>query len=430
MQKLKKNYEALKRELKLKMKSFDYSKIKDKRGASIELDRKIKVAHIIARMITGGADENTLFTMEGLDKNKYEIDLITGEKFDKSILNKVKNNHFDIIQIKGLKWKLNFLYDLIILIKLIKLLWKNHYDIVHTHTTKAGILGRIAAHMAGVPIIVHGLHGSTFQAFNSGLLNWLLFLFEKLTGRFTDAYISVSSLLSEKYIEKGIGKKDNYHTVYSGMELEIFYGVRGKIDCRKKQRELGIDSKDFVIGNVARLETRKGHKFLIDAFKKAMEERKGCPVKLLIIGEGNKRENLENYVKELNLENKVIFTGYREDVEELMAIMDIFVLTSLREGLPRVLVQAAAVGIPSVAFDVDGVPEIIRDNYNGFLVKSGDVKQLTKRIMQYIDHKELLVLHGKNGRESIKGKWSVEDMIGKIDEIYQNLVREKLGEIE
>jgi glycosyltransferase involved in cell wall biosynthesis len=138
---------------------------------------------------------------------------------------------------------------------------------------------------------------------------------------------------------------------------------------------------------------------------------------------------LENYVKKANLEEKVIFTGYRKDVEELMAIMDIFVLTSLREGLPRVLVQAAAVGMPSVAFNVDGVPEIIEDNHNGFLVKAGDVRQLTKRIIQYINHKELLVLHGKNGRELIKGKWSIEDMVDRIDKIYQDLVREKLGEI-
>jgi glycosyltransferase involved in cell wall biosynthesis len=395
-----------------------------------KLDRKIKVAHIIARMITGGADENTLFTMEGLDKNKYKVDLITGEEVDESVFNKVKNNNFNIIQIKGLKWKLNFLHDPIVLIKLIKLMRKNYYDIVHTHTTKAGILGRIAARIAGVPVIVHGLHGSTFEAFNSGLLNWLLFLFERLTGRFTDAYVSVSGVLSEEYIEKGIGKKENYHTVYSGMELEKFYGAKEKIDCGKKQRELGIDSEDFVIGNVARLETRKGHQFLLDAFKNVVEEQKDGHVKLLIIGEGEEKENLENYVKKANLEKKVIFTGYREDVEELMAIMDIFVLTSLREGLPRVLVQAAAVGIPSVAFNVDGVPEIIKDNYNGFLVKVKDVKQLENRIVRYMNNKKLVLLHGQKGREFIENKWSIEGMVDRIDKIYQDLVGEKLGEIE
>jgi len=380
-------------------------------------------------MITGGADENTLFTVQGLNKDRYEVDLIMGEEFDESILNKIKNNHFNIIQIRNLKWKLNFLYDPIVLIKLVKLMRKNHYNIVHTHTTKAGILGRIASRLAGVPVIIHGLHGSTFEAFNSGLLNWLLFLFERLTGRFTDAYISVSGVLSDRYIERGIGKKENYHTVYSGMELDKFYGAREKIDCRKKQREWGLDSEDFIIGNVARLEKRKGHKFLIDAFKKVIEERKGCPLKLLIIGEGEEERNLENYVRGLNLEDKIIFTGYREDVEELMAMMDIFALTSLREGLPRVLVQAAAVGMPSVAFNVDGVSEILKDNYNGFLVRVKDVEQLVNRIIKYIDNKDLVWLHGQNGREFIKDKWSIKDMIDKIDKIYQDLVREKMREI-
>jgi len=391
------------------------------------LQRKIKVAHIIARMITGGADENTLFTIEGLSKEKYEIDLITGEEFDKDILNKVKNHPFDIIQIKGLKWKLNFLHDPIVLLKLIKLLKKKQYDIVHTHTTKAGILGRIAAYLSGVPVIVHGLHGSTFQAFNSGLLNWLLFLFERFTDRFTDAYISVSKVLSETYIEKGIGKKDNHYTVYSGMELSKFYHARDKINYQEKHKELGINEGEFLIGNVARLETRKGHQFLLDAFKNVVGEQKYGQVKLLIIGEGNKRKYLENYVKELNLGDKVIFTGYREDVEELMALMDIFVLTSLREGLPRVLVQAAAVGMPSVAFNVDGVPEIIKDNYNGFLVKVKDVKQLENRIVRYMNNKELVLLHGQKGREFIENKWSIEGMVDRIDKIYQDLVGKKIN---
>jgi len=381
-------------------------------------------------MITGGADENTLFTMEGLNKEKYEIDLITGEEVDESVFDKVKNNNFNIIQIKGLKWKLNFLYDPIVLIKLINLIGKNHYDIVHTHTTKAGILGRIAARIAGVPIIVHGLHGSTFEAFDSSLLNRLLFLFERLTGRFTDAYISVSKLLSKKYIEKGIGKKGSYHTVYSGMELRTFYSAREKIDCRKKRKELGIGLEDFVIGNVGRLETRKGHEFLIDAFKNLAEKQKEDQVKLLIIGDGNKREYLESHVKELSLEGKVIFTGYRKDVEELMAVMDIFVLSSLREGLPRVLVQAAAVGMPSIAFNVDGVPEIIRDNCNGFLVKVKDLEWLENRMAKYMNNKELVLQHGRNGREFIKNKWSIKGMVDRIDKIYLDLVREKLGEIE
>ena len=373
----------------------------------------------------GGSEENTLLTVEGLDKERYEIDLIVGSEFREDILNNIKEKNFKIIQVKGLKAPFNPLYDLIILFELIKLLKKGHYDIVHTHTTKTGILGRIAARVNKVPIIIHGLHGSAFKAFNSRILNWALIFFEKLTGKFTDAYISVSEILSKKYIEEGIGKEAKYFTVHSGMDLDKFYNVRKRIVREVKLSELSIDSKSFVIGNVGRLEAVKGHKYLIDAFKKINEERQLIPLKLLIIGDGAEKDNLENYTKELNLEGKVIFAGYRKNIEELMALMDIFVLTSLREGLPRVLVQAAAVGIPSIAFNVDGVSEIIKDNYNGFLVRPRDVGQLTNRIIKYVDNKELIELHGKNGRNFVNGKWSIEDMVNKVDEIYQNLIEEK-----
>ena len=393
---------------------------------NFNLNRKIKVAHIIARMITGGADENTLFTIEGLDKDKYDIDLITGEEINKNLLNKEENHFFNIIQVKGLKWKLNFLHDPLVLLKLIRIFNKNEYDIVHTHTTKAGILGRIAAYISGVPVIIHGLHGSTFEAFNSKLLNGFLFFFEKITAKFTDAYISVSKMLSETYIEKGIGNKNNHYTIYSGMDLTKFYHAREQTNNKEIFEDLGIDTGGFIIGNVARLETRKGHRFLIDTFQKILEQRKNRKLKLLIVGEGNKRNELENYVRELKLIDKVIFTGYREDVENLMAIMDIFVLTSLREGLPRVLVQAAAVGMPSIAFNVDGVPEIIKENYNGFLVEPRNVERLADRIKKYIDDKELILLHGKKGRKFIGNKWSIGNMVDRVDKIYQGLIKKKI----
>ena len=211
------------------------------------------------------------------------------------------------------------------------------------------------------------------------------------------------------------------------MDLDKFYNVRKRIDHKEKLSEFGIDSNSFVIGNVGRLESVKGHRYLIDAFKKIEVERQSVSFKLLIIGDGNEKADLKNYVKELNLENRIIFTGFREDIEELMAIMDIFVLSSLREGLPRVLVQAAAVGIPLVAFNVDGVPEIVKDNYNGFLVRPKDVDQLANSIIRYVDNKEIINLYGKRGREFVKGKWSIKDMVDKIDKIYQNLVREKIN---
>ena len=390
------------------------------------LNRKIRIAHLITGIGSGGAGKNTLFTIEGLDKEKYYIDLVMGKELREDILKRIRNKRINFIQIQPFKSRYHFLCDTILLLKLIILFKKGHYDIVHTHATKPGILGRIAARIAGVPIIIHGLHVNALEVFDSKFINTVKIFLEKMISKFTDAYISVSEIVSQKYLEYGIGKKAKYFTVRSGMELNKFLNAKKDMDIRQKRQEFGINGEDFVIGNVARLVPSKGHYFLFQAIKRILEIRKNQPVKLLMIGEGKDKEKLIKYAKESNLEKNVIFTGYREDVERLMALMDIFVLTSLREGLPRVLVQAAAVGMPSIAFNIDGIPEIIKDNHNGFLVEPRNVIQLADKISKYIDNKPLVLMHGRNGREFVKGKWSIEEMVKETEQIYDDLVEKKI----
>lgn len=390
------------------------------------MNRKIKVAHIISRMVSGGAEENTAYTVLGLDKERYSIDLIVGNDFDRGFLkDQDKDGEINVIQIKGLKGPLNFFYDPVILWKLMRLFQRNQYDIVHTHTTKTGILGRLAARFVKVPIIICGLHGSAFGAFNSPILNWALISLEKYTGQFTDAYISVSNVLSERYQQEGIGINSKHYTALSGMDLKKFYDVKNKIDRNELFKELNITTDAFVIGNVARLEAVKGHKYLIDAFVRIKEKKKDANIALLIVGEGKEREQLTQYVHKIGLDNYVVFTGYRKDIERIMGTMDIIALTSLREGLPRVLVQAAAVGLPALAFNVDGVPEIVKDGVNGFLVEPKNVAEFSERILRYIDDENLIKMHGENGKKLVKGKWSIKEMVSQIDDIYQQLIRKK-----
>lgn len=318
------------------------------------------------------------------------------------------------------------MYDPILLLKLIGLFKRGRYDIVHTHATKSGVLGRIAARIAGVPIIIHGLHVNALEVFDSKFINITTILLEKITGKFTDAHISVSEVVSKKYLEYGISKRTKYFTVRSGMELNKFFNARESVDNQQKRQELGLTGECFIIGNVGRLEASKGHHFLFQAIKEILKFRKNQPVKLLVIGEGKDKDKLIKYVKKLNLERNIIFAGYRKDVAELMAIMNLFVFTSLREGLPRVLVQAAAVGIPIVAFNIDGVSEILKDNYNGFLVEPTNIKQLVEIFIKYINNKELIRIHGKNGQNVVRNRWSVEGMVRRTDQIYNYLVEKKI----
>lgn len=392
------------------------------------MDRKIKIAHTISRVAFGGAEENTLFTINGLDKQRYSIDLIVGDEFNQELLKHIikDSSSLNVSKVRELKGSLNLLSDPIALLKLIKIFKREKYDIVHTHAIKPGILGRIAAKYAGVPIIICGLHGSAFAAFDNKILDWLLIYFEKFTGKFTDAYISVSDTLSEKYQKEGIGINTKYYTVLSGMDLSSFINIKKRFNVKDIKKELNIDPDAFIIGNVARLEEVKGHKYLLDAFQMVKEIKKESNIVLVIVGEGKEKNNLQEYVKKVGLENCVIFTGYRKDIEKIMSIMDIFVLSSLREGLPRVLVQASAAGIPSVAFNVDGVPEIVTNNYNGFLVEPKDINGLAEKIIKYIDNKELMKLHSENGKKFTKDRWTIENMVKQTDKIYQELVKEKL----
>jgi len=391
------------------------------------LNRKIRIAHLITGIGSGGAGEDTLCTIEGLDKEKYQIDLIMGRKLRDDKLKRIRNKGINFIQIQPFKSRYHFLYDSILLLKLIILFKKGHYDIIHTHTTKSGILGSIAAKLAGVPIIIHGLEINALEVCSSKFIKIIKMFLEKMISKFTDAYISVSEIVSQKYLEYGIGKKAKYFTVRSGIELNKFLNAREDMDIRQTSQELGINREDFVIGNVGRLVESKGHYFLFQAIKKILEIINSRPVKLLLIGEGEDKEKLIKYAKELNLEKNVIFTGYRENVEELMVVMDIFVLTSLREGLSRVLVEAAAAGLPSIAFNIDGIPEIIKDNHNGFLVEPRNVIQLAEKISKYIDNKPLVLMHGRNGREFVKGKWSIEGMVKETEQIYDDLVEKKIN---
>lgn len=391
------------------------------------MKQKIRIAHLIARMVTGGAEENTALTVIGLNKEKYCIDLIVGDDFREDIFSdQKKKDLIRIIRIKGFKGQLNIFLDLLVFIKLILIFSKNRYHILHTHTTKAGILGRIAGNIARIPILICGLHGSAFNAFDSSFLNHLLIFLERISGRFTDAYISVSQNLSEKYQKEGIGQNSKYFTVLSGMNLERFKDIKNKIKRDQILQELGIDVDAFVVGTVGRLEKVKGQRYLIDALDRVKKSHPGEKVVLLVLGEGEEKRNLMEYAIRKDLKENVVFAGFRKDIEKIMGIMDIFALSSLREGLPRVLVQASAAGLPCIAFNVDGVSEIVRDGQNGYLVEVGQIQQLAEKITDYIKNPGLVTLHGENGKKFVEGQWSVQDMVEKTDQIYQMMIEQKL----
>jgi glycosyltransferase involved in cell wall biosynthesis len=384
---------------------------------------KVVVLHIITRFIGGGADENTVYTLQGLAAKDRQLEcfLAGGIQSDLTMLRKL-HGKLPFIILPNLYRNITPLDDWLALCSLIRLCRKTQCDILHTHTAKAGILGRIAGKIAGVPVIVHTLHGSTFHPFVSRPARLAYRHLEKLTARFCHRIISVSSVLAKSYVAQGVGRPDQYVTVYSGMPLRKYLNVTSP--KTKLLQSLGIGLDEKVVGTVCQLEPRKGLLFFLAMAKAVKENIPEC--KFVIVGKGDQRQELEARAAKLGIAKDVIFTGYRDDVPDLLSILHVFVLTALWEGLPRVLVQAAAAAKPLVAFNVDGVPEIVKDAYNGYLVRAKDVNRLADRVLYLLSNPEIAHEMGAKGREIVGRQWTVDAMVSQTHAVYRSLVRQKI----
>ena len=381
-----------------------------------------RVLHVITRFLKwGGAERNTYYSIKGLDRDRYIVDLAIGRDSQSDLLESYE--HGQVFQINTLVRDPNPLLDPVALFQLYRLIKSGNYDIVHTHTGKAGVLGRIAARMARVPIIIHGLHG-TMTSPNPILDRIYLFL-DRFAGRFTDCFISVGEDLKQRYIERKVGEPSKYRVIHSGMDLDAFYktGDLPKEAIIDKRRELGVADDEVVIGKVASLEPRKGHKYAILAAQELVRHHKN--IKFVFVGDGWYRSKLEDMVHQNGLENAIIFTGYREDIAEVIATFDIAILTSLWEGLPQVLVQAAAVGKPIVTFAVEGAKEVVKDGVNGFIVPLKDVDALVEKVRYLLSNMEKARAMGRQGREIIGDQWTVETMQEKTQQLYKELLEGK-----
>jgi glycosyltransferase involved in cell wall biosynthesis len=312
--------------------------------------------------------------------------------------------------------------DAFALAALVRLIRRERYDIVHTHTAKAGILGRFAAARARTPCIIHGLHGMTFHQGLPRPVQWLYRVLERTAARRTQCIVSVGEDLVRRYLAAGVGEPHMYRVIYSGMPLDEYEDVvRHRDMYRARARaELGLGPNDVVLGQVARLEPRKGFRFVLDCLVRI--QRRIPNARLLIVGEGPDCAALERRAAALGVAEHVVFTGYREDVAEVMAAMDVFCFASLWEGLPQVLVQAAALGLPIVTFEVEGASEVVHDGVNGYVVPSLDVDAMSERVAAIVLDPSHARAMGDAGRRIVGRQWSVDTQQSRTVELYDELV--------
>ncbi|MCD6407858.1 glycosyltransferase family 4 protein, partial [bacterium] len=363
----------------------------------------MKIAHVITRLVIGGAQENTIFTVEGLIKKGYEVELISGptEGPEGTLEEKIKEKNIPLIIIKELVRNINPVYDIIAFLKLFFLFKKKKYKVVHTHSAKAGILGRIAAKLAcQKTIVIHTIHGLSFHDFQSKILNLIYVTAEKIASIFTDHFICVGEVMKEKSLKAGIGKEENYSVIYSGFEISPYI----EADEKKEEirRTLGIKENEKVIGMIGRLFYLKGQEYLLSAFADIVKEFP--ETKLIFVGDGILREKLEKMAEKKGIRGKVIFTGLvpPEKIPEFVSAFDILAHTSLREGLPKAVAQGLAGAKPVVAFDVDGAKEIVIEGKTGFLIPPKNINLLKEKILFLLKNPSIASKMGIKGRELVK----------------------------
>jgi len=383
----------------------------------------MRVTHVITRLIIGGAQENTIASVLGLrQKPGLEVDLISGPSHGpEGSLERIVKGIPGLLQVvPELVRPVHPWYDWRALLRLERIFRHSRPSIVHTHSGKAGVLGRLAAARAGVPLIIHTIHGPSFGAFQGFLPNLIFRFAERYTAKVTSHFIVVADAMKEQYLAAGIGIPEQYTRVFSGFDVEPFLASTNDLQLRAK---LGIAPSDVVVGKIARLFRHKGHEDLL-AIAPAII--KSCPqVKFLLVGDGEYRPRLERQVQAEGLAKHFVFAGLvpPEAIASLVGIMDVLVHLSFREGLARALPQALAAGRPVVAYDCDGAKEVVLQEKTGFLVPPGNRTVLAERLLTLLRQPELRTRFGEYGRDFVRNRFSVEQMVDALHAIYLQLYK-------
>jgi len=387
--------------------------------------RHLKICHLITRLIIGGAQENTLFTCYGLNERGHRVTLLTGPPLgpEGSLLEEARNRGLEIRLIPALRRQIDPFRDLISFCAIYRYLCREKPDVLHTHSAKAGILGRLAAGLLRRrPRVIHTIHGLPFHPYQNRILNSIYILLEKLTALFTDQYVSVADNLITKSLAAGIGKKDCYGTIYSGFAVEEFAAAsRRKSESR---RRYGFWDDEIIIGKVARLFPLKGHEFLLPAFAAVKKEFPRS--RLFLVGDGILRPELEAMAEDLGIREAITFAGLLSprEIPEAISAMDMLVHVSLREGLPKAVAQALAGGVPVVAFDVDGTREVVVDGVTGFLVPPQDSERLIAAILSTLRNSEKSRALARAGQQFVLNNFAVNLMVSRIEAIYEKVLTE------
>jgi len=378
--------------------------------------------HIITRLIVGGAQENTLLTCEGLTARGHDVTLISGPTTgpEGRLVERARAGGYRFIEEPTLVRPVRPACDLRALRRLTRTLRELAPEIVHTHSSKAGILGRFAAARAGVPVIVHTIHGMSFNRTQPTPVRAFYAALERAAARRTDVLITVAGAMIAQSQAAGVRPRGFYQTIYSGMELEPY--DPGRYDRHAVRAGWGAGPDAIVVGTIARLFRNKGYEQLIDVIDRLRDEPR---LRFVWVGDGAQRAEYEARLARLGLRDRVIVLGLQppERIAGLIAGFDILAHTSQWEGLPRAVVQALLMRVPAVAFDIDGTPEVVEDNVTGRLIRLNDLDAFAAAVRELAGDPALRRRLGETGRRRCLERFDWRRMVEQIEQAYRDALR-------
>ena len=390
----------------------------------------ISVCHIITKLELGGAQQNTLYTVKNLNRAEFRPLLISGSE---GILREDAERCHDVSQyyLPSLLREIRPLQDLKAFLHIRRILKQEAARtpqepfIVHTHSSKAGILGRWAAKSAGIHHIIHSVHGFSFHRYQSLFTRWLYIFLEWMSAKITTHFIAVSSTNIKHGTRLGFFSASRVSLIRSGIDIARFrqFSSMNKHDFQQwrtqKCRELGISTEQPLIGIVACFKPQKAPLDFVRVMR--LLHQQAPDVLAIMVGDGVLRPRIEALIAEFGLEQQITLLGWRRDIPELLPLLDALVLTSYWEGLPRVCPQAMAAGLPIVATHVDGIPEAVRDGENGFLCQPGDIEGMAQKLLHLLHHPEIAQQMRQKAQDRV-AEFDIDLMVRQQEELYRSLV--------
>lgn len=386
------------------------------------MDSKISVLHVITRMEEGGAPRVLLALLDGMDGGEFVQSLAAAAGAPGSdLLERGRELDITVHEIKTLTREVNPIKDMLSLFSLVSLMRRNRYDIIHTHTSKAGFLGRLAGRLIGHHRVIYSPHGNIFVGYFPWWETLLYTMAERAAARWCDRIVTLSDAGTDEFLEKSIGSRAQYRTIYNGIDIDAFGRGAGGGDVRGK---LGIGSEDLVIVCVGRMVPVKGYDVLVKASADIVKGLAPRRVRFLMVGDGPEREELIREAERMGVGENFTFLGFRDDVARLLSASDLMAMPSINEGLGMSIVEAMAFSLPVVASRVGGIVEVVEDGVTGILVPPSNPAELARACIEILSDGERGRKMGRAGRKRAKFIFDIKGTVKNTEDLYRDMMKE------